>query len=164
MSYPKSTKKILSPVSWRQEFQRQLKELRGRPHELSLGVAIGVFIGITPTIPFHMLLAIALAAVMRASKLAAALGVWVGNPLTLPIFYYGSYQLGRRLLDLPDLHLPPDYSVLSIMRLSGHLTVAMLYGGMLLGIFPALLAYVLTYKFTKSPRFQGNSHGAMRGE
>ena len=95
MSILRPTKEMLSPRYWWQEFIRQLRELRGKPHELSLGIAIGVFVGITPTIPLHTVLAIALAVALRGSKLAAALGVWVANPLTIPIFYYGSYQLGR---------------------------------------------------------------------
>ena len=155
MSLPKPTKEMLSPLYWWQEFVRQLQELRGRPRELSLGIAIGVFVGITPTIPLHTVLAIALAAALRGSKLAAALGVWVANPLTIPIFYYGSYQLGRFVLRLPELAIPPDYSVLSMVRISGRVTVAMLHGGVLLGILPAVAAYFLTYRFTSSSRFQG---------
>jgi len=120
-----------------------------------LGMAIGVFIAITPTIPFHTVLAVSLAALLRGSKLAAALGVWVSNPLTIPFFYYGSYRLGRFVLGYPQLPLPADYSVISLMKLGKHVTVAMLHGGVLLGILPGLLAYFLTYKFTSSPRFQG---------
>ena len=114
-----------------------------------------MFIAITPTIPFHTVLAVSLAVLLRASKLAAALGVWVSNPLTIPLFYYGSYRLGRFVLGLPELSMPTDYSLVSILRLGGHLTVAMLNGGVLLGIIPALLAYVLTFKLTSSARFQG---------
>jgi uncharacterized protein (DUF2062 family) len=121
MSLPKPTKEMLSPLYWWQEFVRQLQELRGRPRELSLGIAIGVFVGITPTIPLHTVL------------------------LTIPIFYYGSYQLGRFVLRLPELALPLDYSVLSMVRISGRVTVAMLHGGVLLGILPAVAAYFLTY-------------------
>lgn len=157
MSLPKLTKDMLSPLYWWREFVRQLKELRGRPRELSLGVAIGVFVGITPTIPLHTVLAVALAAALRGSKLAAALGVWVANPLTIPIFYYGSYRLGSFALGMPELVLPMQYSVFSLAKLSGHVTVAMLHGGVLLGILPAVLAYFLTYRFTSSPRFQGKS-------
>ncbi len=146
---------MLSPRYWWQEFIRQLRELRGKPHEISLGMAIGVFIAITPTIPFHTVLAVFLAALLRGSKLAAALGVWLSNPLTIPLFYYGSYQLGRFVLRLPELALPPDYSVLSMVRLSGRVTVAMLHGGVLLGILPAVAVYFLTYGFTSSRRFQG---------
>lgn len=157
MSLAKPSKKILSPQYWWQEFLRQLKELRGKPHELSLGMAIGVFISVTPTIPFHTALAVALAILLRASKLAAALGVWVSNPLTIPIFYYGSYRLGRFVLGMPELTLPSDYSFLAIIKLGGSVTAAMLHGGVLLGILPGLLAYFLTYRFTNSPRFQGKS-------
>ena len=157
MSLPKSRKQLLSPRYWWQEFCRQLKELRGKPHEISLGMAIGVFIAITPTIPFHTVLAVALAALLRGSKLAAALGVWVSNPLTIPFFYYGSYRLGRFVLGYPHLVLPADYSVISLVKLGKHVTVAMLHGGVLLGILPGLLAYFLTYKFTSSRRFQGES-------
>jgi uncharacterized protein (DUF2062 family) len=155
MSLPKSGKQLFSPRYWWQEFCLQLKELRGKPHRISLGMAIGVFIAITPTIPFHTVLAVFLAALLRGSKLAAALGVWVSNPLTIPFFYYWSYRLGRFVLGYPQLILPADYSVISLMKMGKHVTVAMLHGGVLLGILPGLLAYFLTYKFTSSPRFQG---------
>ena len=155
MSLRKPTKEMLSPLYWWRELVRQLKQLRGRPRELSLGVAIGVFVGITPTIPLHMVLAVALAAALRGSKLAAALGVWVANPLTIPLFYYGSYRLGTFVLGMPELTLPTKYSLFSLMKLGGNVTVAMLHGGVLLGILPAVLAYFLTYRFTSSPRFQG---------
>ena len=162
MSLSTLLKKALNPKYWWQEFRRQLKELRGKPHEISLGMAIGVFIGITPTVPFHTVLAVALAVLLRASKLAAALGVWVCNPLTIPLFYYGSYQLGRFVLGLPELNLPPDYSFLTLIKLGQHATAAMIHGGVLLGILPALLAYVLTYRFTRTPRFQGRPRLARR--
>ncbi|MGD8370455.1 MAG: DUF2062 domain-containing protein [Syntrophobacterales bacterium] len=157
MTLPKPAQKIFSPAYWWQEFLRQLKELRGKPHELSLGMAIGVFIAITPTIPFHTVLAVSLAVLLRASKLAAALGVWVSNPLTIPIFYYASYRLGRFVLGMDELALPSDYSFLAIIKLGGDVTAAMLHGGVLLGILPGVLAYFLTYKFTSSPRFRGES-------
>jgi hypothetical protein len=94
---------------------------------------------------------------LRASKLAAALGVWVSNPLTIPIFYYASYRLGRFVLGMDELALPSDYSFLAIIKLGGDVTAAMLHGGVLLGILPGVLAYFLTYKFTSSPRFRGES-------
>ena len=122
MPLPKTAKELLNPRYCWQEFCRQLKELRGKPHEISLGMAIGVFIAVTPTIPF---------------------------------FYYGSYRLGRFVLGYPQLALPADYSLISLMKLGRHVTVAMLHGGVLLGILPGLLAYFLTYKLTSSPRFQG---------
>jgi len=146
---------LWSPRWWWHEFFRQLKELRGKPHEIALGMAIGVFIGITPTLPLHTILAVSLALLARGSKLAAALGVWVSNPLSIPIFYYGSYRIGRLVLGLPGLSLPDDRSLLVMARMGGEILGAMLLGGVILGIIPAIVAYVLTLKLASSQRFQG---------
>jgi uncharacterized protein (DUF2062 family) len=149
--------RILSPRWWWREFRRQFRELRGKPHEIALGMAIGVFIGVTPTIPFHTILAVSLAVLVRASKLAAALGVWVGNPLSIPLFYYGSYRIGQLVLGLPGLRFPEDHSLLVMGKLGGEIVGAMVVGGVILGIIPAVVAYVLTLKLTRSPRFSGAS-------
>jgi hypothetical protein len=154
MSQPALRKELLNPSYWWRKFVRQLRELRGKPHEISLGLAVGVFIALTPTIPFHTVLAVTLAALLRGSKLAAALGVWVSNPLTIPLFYYGSYRLGKFVLGYRELAMPHDYSLISLVKLGGHATVAMLHGGVLLGILPAFAAYFLAYRFTTSARFQ----------
>lgn len=72
------------------EFVERVKTLQGDPHYIAVGIAIGVFIGITPTMPFHTVIAIALAFIFRGSKAAAALGVWFCNPVTAPFFYLGT--------------------------------------------------------------------------
>ncbi len=147
--------RMLSPRWWWHEFLRQLGELRCKPHEIALGMAIGVFIGITPTIPFHTILAVSLAVLVRGSKLAAALGVWVSNPLSIPVFYYGSYRIGQLVLGLPGLRLPESHSLLVMVKLGGETVGALLLGGVILGIIPAVLAYVLTLRLASSPRFCG---------
>lgn len=133
---------------------RQLRELRGKPHEIALGMAIGVFIGITPTIPLHTILAVSLALLVGGSKLAAALGVWVSNPLSIPFFYYGSYRIGQLVLGLPGINLPDDRSLLAMASLGGKIVGAMLLGGVILGIGPAIVAYVLTLKLASSQWFR----------
>ena len=148
-------RQLWSPRWWWREFLRQLRELRGKPHEIALGMAIGVFIGITPTIPLHPILAVTLALLVKGSKLAAALGVWVSNPLSIPLFYYGSYRVGQFVLGLPGISLPDDRSLLVMARLGGQIVGAMMLGGVILGIIPAMLAYVLTLKLTSSQRFRG---------
>ena len=81
------------------KFQR----LRGNPHYLARGVAVGIFIGITPTIPLHTVLAIVFSFVLRGSKLAALLAtVLVSNPLTFFFQYYFSWRLGSAFTS-PDL-------------------------------------------------------------
>jgi len=49
----------------------KLKRLRGDPASLARGVALGVFTGITPTIPLHTISIIVLSFPFRANKISA---------------------------------------------------------------------------------------------
>ena len=49
----------------------KLLRLRGTPHSIAMGAAIGVFIGLTPTIPFHTITILAITLVTRTSVIAA---------------------------------------------------------------------------------------------
>ena len=67
----------------RNSYERQLKyyyirflRLRGEPHELALGMAIGVFSGMMPILPFQIALAVTLALLFKTSKITAALGTF----------------------------------------------------------------------------------------
>lgn len=53
----KSPKKTLHPSHKKriQVFITRFKKLQGTPHYVAKGMAIGIFIGVTPTIPFHMI-------------------------------------------------------------------------------------------------------------
>ncbi len=70
------------------KFNRQIRyyylrfiRLRGQPHDLALGMAMGIFCGMLPIIPFQTALAVTLAIFFKGSKITAALGTWVSNPL-----------------------------------------------------------------------------------
>ncbi|MEN8231610.1 MAG: DUF2062 domain-containing protein, partial [Thermodesulfobacteriota bacterium] len=70
--------------------------LRGHPSVLARGVAVGTFIGITPTIPFHTILTLFFAFILRGSKVTALLAaVVVSNPLTFFLQYYFSWKIGN---------------------------------------------------------------------
>jgi len=85
--------------------------LKGHPSVLARGVAVGTFIGITPTVPFHTILALIFAFILRGSKVAALLStIFVSNPLTLLPQYYLSWQIGNWLL--PGKHSWEDVSIL----------------------------------------------------
>jgi uncharacterized protein (DUF2062 family) len=128
------------------EFIEHAKKLQGDPHYVAMGMAIGVFIGITPTIPFHTVIALALAFVLRGSKPAAAIGVWCANPITIPLFYIASYKAGMFIL---GKSIPSDInyeSIMELMEMGMDVTVAMITGGAILGIVPAIAAYFITRK------------------
>jgi len=46
-------------------FVERAKTLQGDPHYIAMGMAIGVFVSITPTVPFHTIIAIALAFILK---------------------------------------------------------------------------------------------------
>ena len=73
--------------------------LQGDPHSLAMGVAIGLFVGITPTIPLHSALIIILAWPLRGNILAAFIAATaISNPLTWLPQYYFSWIIGNWLL------------------------------------------------------------------
>ncbi len=77
----------------------RFKRLKGDPHTLAKGVAIGVFIGVTPTIPLHTILILALCFFMGGNAVAAVLSsMVVSNPLTFFIQYFLSWWVGSLFL------------------------------------------------------------------
>ena len=74
-------------VSTAQKFYRRFIKLRGDPRGIALGFALGLFIGMTPSIGFQMVIAAAIAASLKWNKISAAMGVWITNPLTAPLVY-----------------------------------------------------------------------------
>jgi uncharacterized protein len=139
------------------EFVQRIKNLEGDPHYVAMGLAIGVFIGITPTIPFHTVLAVALAFILRGSKVAAALGVWFSNPITAPIFYWGSYKAGMYLLGNPAPFDIKYESILELLDLGMDVTIAMIAGGIILGILPGIASYFITRKIITTIRLRRES-------
>ena len=127
-------------------FIDRAKKLDGDPHYVAMGMAIGVFIGVTPTMPFHTVLAVGLAFLLRGSKAAAALGVWFSNPVTAPFFYVGSYKVGKYLLGNSVPFNLKYESLLELAHLGINVTMALIAGGIILGILPGIASYFVTRK------------------
>jgi uncharacterized protein (DUF2062 family) len=67
-------------------FIRKLLSLRASPHQIAIGFAIGVFIGIFPTFGFGGVLILALVPVWKFNIPASLLGTFFGNPLFAPLW------------------------------------------------------------------------------
>ncbi len=133
--------------------------LRGTPHSLALGSAIGVFIGITPTIPLHTIVILFLTIISRSSFIAGLITSWVVcNPLTYFPLYYLSLRIGN-LVTPYELSWSQIQSVLQVLlsdvsftiRLKALLTVSyeaiivMILGGALLALPFAVISYYISY-------------------
>ncbi len=135
--------------------------LKGDPASVARGVAIGLYIGVTPTLPLHTVLILLFAYLLRGNTIAALIAATViSNPLTFVPQYYLSWKIG-------DLILPGDHSwqriqevialltsdagfrerLTAVTHLGGETLFVMILGGCILAIPVALLGYVVTYKF-----------------
>ncbi|MBA1146758.1 DUF2062 domain-containing protein [Ectothiorhodospiraceae bacterium WFHF3C12] len=64
-------------------------------HVIARGVAVGLFVGLTPTVGVQTLLMIAGCVMLRGNFPAAFLVSWVSNPLTMAPLYVAFNALGR---------------------------------------------------------------------
>lgn len=131
-----------------------LLALNGSPRGIAGGFSLGVGLSLIP-IPFAgMLLALALAPVVRVNLPATYLGTAVVNPVTGVFFYAGELWLGLWILGLPL----PSWAELTALDAAGWWT---LFKGMLLpfalGVAVAIpvvagLGYLLVYVVVRAWR------------
>lgn len=157
-------KQTFQPQRTARYYYLRFIRLKGDPNDLARGVAIGMFIGITPTIPLHTILAIAIAFILRASKIAALLAtVMVSNPLTFFLQYYLSWRIGHWLIrsDLTWETINTTLQAITagagfldslhiVMQLGFKAIVTLIVGGSILAAPFALAGYLLSLRFFKA--------------
>lgn len=74
------------------------------------GVAIGLFAGIVPIIPFQTILAIFLSIIFRGNLAIAFLTSWISNPLTIVPITYFIYFVGDSILGNTINITTPDFT------------------------------------------------------
>jgi hypothetical protein len=121
------------------------RRLQEDPRRIAAGMALGVFIGITPTIPLHTVIVLSLAALLRVSPVTAFIGIQIGNPLTIVPIYIASYKIGQFLLyHGKPLVFPETFSFKAWMDVLWQGGVALQVGGVILAIPPAIVSYFVT--------------------
>ncbi len=146
----KPKNKILRQLRIRiQQCKNRVKNFHGDPHFVAKGMAIGVFVAATPSMPFQTAIAIVLALILRSSKAAAVIGVWLSNPITFPVFYLASYKVGALLFGISAAYNAGDEPV-GILKLGADITIAAITGGIIIGLCLAIVTYFITRKiYTK---------------
>lgn len=76
----------------------RLRRLSDSPHAVAVGFAAGVYSAVTPFLGTHMIMAALIAWAIGGSIVAALLGTFIGNPLTYPVFWYSTYEVGNLML------------------------------------------------------------------
>ncbi len=138
-------------------FYEKFISLQGEPARIASGIALGVFVGVTPTIPFHTVIIILISFLFRQNLTAGYLGSWViSNPLTIPLFYGSQYELGRLLLGMERCHFEfHDYTFNTVTTLGSQIMIPLLTGGILMAPFFSILAYWIAYRLAKAFRNRG---------
>ena len=121
--------------------------VHGRPREVAMGMAIGLAVGMTPTLGVQMLIGVALAALFGQSKVASGIGVWISNPLTAPVIYGSTYAVGVWMLGNP---LQPAGGFIKTMTsfdgIASSVMGPLWVGGAVLAVPVALVGYWVTYQ------------------
>lgn len=66
---------------------------------IASGLALGLFIAFTPTIPFQMTLAVIGALFLKVNLPIALAACWITNPLTALPIYTSAWKLGKYLIE-----------------------------------------------------------------
>lgn len=144
----------------------KFKRLKGDPHSLALGTAIGIFIGISPTMPFHTILILGLCVITRSSAIAAIISSWlICNPLTyIPIYYFSlvignlvtPYNLSwiriRSFIEAITGDQSFSTSLKDFANLGFEAVVVMVLGGAVLALPFTFASYFFSLRFFKSLR------------
>jgi uncharacterized protein (DUF2062 family) len=151
------------------KFQRRIRyyklrflRLKGDPKSIARGVALGTFIGITPTMPLHTIATLLVAPLIRANLIGAFIAGWAAcNPLTYFLQYYLSWLIGnaltpynlswQRIKTVMDVLLSHGASLQiklhAISQLGADAVIVMVLGGAVLATPFTIAAYFMTFRF-----------------
>lgn len=135
---------------------KRLSRIQVSEHSISLGFATGAFASFTPFMGLHFIIAAGLALALRANLLASAVGTVVGNPLTFPLIWMATYQVGITILGGSHEERPVDAPIsegldagaIASSDLWGSLSgviMPMLVGALPLGLVCAAVCYLIVF-------------------
>ncbi len=102
--------------------------------------AVGIFVAFVP-VPFQMVLAAALAILVRVNLPISVALVWLTNPVTMPPIYFFCYKAGTWVLGTPTRELAFQVSYEWFMQEIGAIWQPFLLGSFLVGTVAAIGGY-----------------------
>lgn len=138
-------------------FTERCISLKGDPGSIAAALAVGVFVGVTPTIPFHTVIIVMIGLLFRMNITAAYLGSWlISNPVTIPLLYLSQYELGRTLLGMEASRFGlTEYSLSAIAAMGWRILLPLLTGGIVMAPLIAVPAYFISRRMITAIRAKG---------
>jgi uncharacterized protein len=107
--------------------------LKGDPVTIAFGPTIGVFVGVTPIIPFHTVIIMIIGFLFRQNITAAYIGSGViFNLVAAPLLYLSQYELERILLAIAPYKFAITYTSTGIAALGWQTLFPLLTGGVII--------------------------------
>lgn len=148
------------------KFVVRILELDDTPREIARGIALGVFIAMTPTVGIQMIAIATVCTIAGGNRLAGVAMAWISNPLTIVPIYWLDYFIGSMILrtrmvtigeiaQVLDLKSTGIFSMFfeflgKLGNMAVDLAGPMFLGGAILGIICAIPAYHVSVPlFTK---------------
>ncbi len=82
---------------------KRVSRIPDKSHAIAIGVACGVAVSMTPFVGFQLLLTALCAFILRGNIVAGLLATAIGNPITFPFIWLGSYKLGKIIMGQSSL-------------------------------------------------------------
>lgn len=111
-------------------------------HSVSVAFFVGIFVGFLP-IPGQIPLAALLALLLRCNLPISVTLVWISNPFTFPVIFYGTYKLGAWMLG--EKHEPFTFELSWQWLTTGFPAIwqPLMLGSVAAGLFFGTLFYFL---------------------
>ena len=133
----------------------------GAPDYVARGVAIGFFIGFLIPMGGQMIVALALAWLLKAKKIPALACTWITNHFTIFIIYPVQCYIGAKIIGTPmsfdslnkifgDFVKKPSWEAFS--QLGSEIIVPFFVGGTLFAVIFGVISYFTTYGIIVSHR------------
>ena len=130
----------------------------GSPRRLALAFSLGIFIGVSPFVGLHTLLAIIFSYLFRLNKPAALLGTLVFNPLLAPFLIFFSLEIGSWILLYRHITLPTLTEINTLLKepnwqeLFNEFFFPYFLGSLILGAILAFVAFWIAFWIARSSR------------
>lgn len=140
------------PAKIKSKYQ-SLLNINDKPEKLSLGFALGSFIGMMPLFGVKWMISLGLASWFKWNRISAVIGVFNTNMLTAPAIYTFNYKVGCLVLGLhPVFNFGRELNLTALKTIflsGGNAMVSLVAGGVVTGLITSTLLYFLLVKFLK---------------
>ena len=136
---------------------RSMRLIDASPEAIAVSFGVGVFIGFTPLVGLHTVIALVAAQVFRLRSVPAVTGVFVSNPVSFVPIYTFCLWVGALVMgvDVTDVLISIKWKQMSFMTMAeelGALLVPFFVGTTAMGLLGGFVGYVALREYLARDR------------